>query len=139
MKKKLFFLLLAIIAFIIVDTLILDTLRGKNVDNAQIAMVLEEQCECSVIEPGISGNGFSLPDGIYGDFHNFNLSDCKITNFYEYVKNLNASLKYSIPNFKEADLIKLSFEIAPNDNRVVSIRNSELTIEINPEANPTKY
>jgi len=129
MKKKLFFLLLAIIAFIIVDTLIVDTLLGKNVDNAQIAMVLKDQCECSVIEKGLNGNGVSFPDGVYGDYHNFSLSDCKIIDFEEYVKELNSNLEYSIPNFQEADLVKLSFEITPNENRLVSIRNSELKIE----------
>ena len=129
MKKKLFFLLLAIIAFIIVDTLILDTIQGKNVDNAQIAMVLEDQCECSVITKGLNGNGVSFPDVVYGDYHNFYLSNCKITDFEEYVADLNKSLEYSIPNFKEADLVKLNFEIGPNENRIVSIRNSELTIE----------
>ena len=129
MKKKLFLLILAIIVFIIVDTLILDTLKGENVDNAQIAMVLENQCECSVIEKGLKGNGVSFPDGVYGDYHNFYLSNCKIINFEEYVADLNKSLEYSIPNFKEADLVKLSFEIAPNEDRIVSIRNSKLTIE----------
>lgn len=129
MKKKLFLLILAIIVFIIVDTLILDTLKGENVDNAQIAMVLENQCECSVFEKGLNGNGVSFPDGVYGDYHNFYLSNCKIINFEEYVADLNKSLEYSIPNFKEADLVKLSFEIAPNEDRIVSIRNSKLTIE----------
>ncbi|MFD0975363.1 hypothetical protein [Salinimicrobium gaetbulicola] len=129
MKKKLFLLLLAIIAFIIVDTLVVDTITGKNVDNAQIAMVLEDQCECKVIEKGLNGNGVSFPDGVYGDYHNFYLSNCKISNFEEYVADLYKSLEYSIPNFKEADLVKLSFEIAPNQNRIVSIRNSELIIE----------
>ena len=129
MKKKLFFLLLAIIAFIIVDTLILDTIQGKNVDNAQIAMVLEDQCECSVITKGLNGNGVSFPDAVYGDYHNFYLSNCRITDFEEYVEDLNKSLEYSISNFHEADLVKLSFEIAPNEDRIVSIRNSKLTIE----------
>lgn len=129
MKKKLFLLLLAIISFIIVDTLFVDTIQGKNIDNAQIAMVLEEQCECSVITKGLNGNGVSFPDGVYGDYHNFYLSNCKINNFEEYVEDLNKSLEYSIPNFKEADLVKLSFEIAPNQNKIVSIRNSELIIE----------
>ena len=129
MKKKLFFLLLAIIAFIIVDTLIVDSIQGKNVDNALIAMVLEDQCECSVIEKGLNGKGVSFPDGVYGDYHNFYLSNCKISNFEEYVEDLNKSLEYSIPNFKEADLVKLNFELSPNENRIVSIRNSELTIE----------
>ena len=129
MKKKLFFLILAIIAFILVDTLIVDTIQGENVDNALIAMVLEDQCECSVIEKGLNGKGVSFPDGVYGDYHNFYLSDCKISNFEEYVEDLNKSLEYSIPNFKEADLVKLSFEIGPKEDRIVSIRNSELTIE----------
>jgi len=129
MKKKIFLLLLAIIAFILVDTLVVDSFLGKNVDNAKIAMVLEDQCECKLVENGINGNGLSLPDGVYGDYHNFYLSDCKIPNFEEYVNNLNRNLEYSIPNFKEADLVKLSFQIAPNEDRIVSIRNSELKIE----------
>jgi len=85
MKKKIFLLMLAILTFIIVDTLVIDTILGKNVDNSQIALVLEDQCECSIIEKGLNGNGVSLPDGVYGDYHNFYLSDCKITNFEEYV------------------------------------------------------
>lgn len=129
MKKKLFLLLLAIIACIVVDNLIVDAFQGKNVDNAQIAMVLEDQCECKVIEKGLNGNGVSFPDGVYGDYHNFYLSNCEISNFEEYVANLNKSLEYSIPNFKEADLVKLSFQISPNEHRIVSIRNSELNIE----------
>lgn len=129
MKKKIFLLLLAIVAFIIVDTLIVDDVLGKNVDNSQIALVLEDQCECSVIEKGLNGNGVSLTDGVYGDYHNFYLSNCKITNFEKYVADLNKSMEYSIPNFKEADLVKLSFELAPNENRIVSIRNSKLSIE----------
>ena len=112
-----------------VDTVVIDAFLGNNVDNAKIAMALEEQCECSVIEKGINGNGVSLSDGVYGDYHNFYLSDCKIADFEEYVKELNSKLEYSIPNFKEADLVKLSFEVAPNEDRIVSIRNSELTIE----------
>ncbi|ALM09079.1 hypothetical protein SB49_15740 [Sediminicola sp. YIK13] len=129
MKKKLFILPLAIIAFIIIDTLILDTVQGKNVDNEQIAMVLEDQCECTVITKGLNGNGVSFPDAVYGDFHNFSLRNCKIANFEEYIAELNNSLENSIPNFHEADLVKLSFEIAPDEVRIVSIRNSRLKLE----------
>ena len=129
MRKKILSLLLAMNAFSLVDTIIIDAFSGKYVDNAQIAMFLEDQCECSVIKKGLHGNGVSFPDGVYGDYHNFYLSDCKIANFEEFIKELNKNLEYSIPNFKEADLVKLSFELAPNEDRIVSIRNSELTIE----------
>jgi hypothetical protein len=129
MKKKILLILLAIIAFVFVDTIVLDAFLDKNADNAQIEKVLAEQCECTIVEKGINGNGFSLPDGVYGDFHNFILSNCNFTDFDKYVEDLNKNLEYAIPNFEEADLVRLSFEIAPNEDRIVSFRNSELTIE----------
>ncbi len=129
MKKKILLMLLAIIAFILVDNIVLGAYLNKNVDNAQIEKVLGEQCECAIVEKGINGNGLSFPDGAYGDFHNFRLRSCKFTDFEKYVEDLNKNLEYAIPNFREADLVKLSFEIAPNEDRIVSIRNSKLTIE----------
>ena len=71
----------------------------------------------------------SFPDAVYGDYHKFRLSNCKFTDFEEYVENLNRKFETAIPNFEESDLVKLSFEIAPNKDRIVSIRNSELKIE----------
>jgi len=129
MKKKILLFLLAVIAFVLMDTLILDTYLNKNVNNAEIAKVLAAQCECTIVEKGIHGNGLSVKDGVYGDYHNFSLSNCNFKDFDSYLENLNKDLEYAIPNFKEADLVSLSFEIAPNEERIVSIRNSALRIE----------
>jgi len=129
MKKKILLLALAIIAFVIIDTLIIDGYSNKNVDNAQLVKVLTEQCDCSNLENGINGTGLSFPDAVYGDYHNFRLSNCEFTDFEKYVKDLNRKLETAIPNFQEADLVKLSFQIAPNEDRIVSIRNSEVTFE----------
>ncbi|CAM4280311.1 hypothetical protein [Gillisia limnaea] len=91
--------------------------------------MLREQCDHAIIKKGINGKGLSFPDRVYGDYHNFTLTNCKFTDFEEYVENLNKHLEYAIPNFQEADLVKLRFVISLNEDRIVSIRNSELTIE----------
>jgi len=84
MKKKILLLALAIIAFVLIDTLIIDGYSNKNVDNAQLAKVLTEQCDCSNVENGINGTGLSFPDAVYGDYHNFRLSNCEFTDLVEF-------------------------------------------------------
>jgi len=128
MKKKIFLTLLAIIVFILIDTVFFDTYLDKNVDNAQIEEAIKEHCDCEFIKNEISGQGISIADNVYGDYHTFRLVNCKFDNFEEYLENLNRKLKVAIPNFCEADLVKLNFEFAANENRIVNIRNCELKI-----------
>lgn len=129
MKNKIPLVIVVIIGYILIDTFVIDQYFNKNVENAQIEKVLEEQCECSLVVNEIHGTGISFQDKVYGDYHNFRLSDCKFINFEESVLDLNRKLETTIPNFEEADLVKLSFQISPTEVRIVSIRNSILSFE----------
>ncbi len=129
MKNKIPLGIVVIIGYILIDTFVVDEYFNKNVENAQIEKVLEEQCECSLVVNEIHGTGISFQDKVYGDYHTFRLSNCKFTNFEKSVLDLNKKLETAIPNFEEADLIKLSFQISPTELRIVSIRNSTLSFE----------
>ncbi len=127
MKKKIIYVGLAVVTFILLDTLIFDNIFGKNANTNNIAELLSEELHCKDINT-MSANGFLISKGIYGDSHFVTIQESDLTNITKKeATKIQEVFKQNLENFKEANYIELTFNDVKTRNNTIVFKKGVIT------------
>ena len=127
MKKRILYVSIAILAFIIVDTLVLDNLLDKNANTKEITTILTKEINAKDISV-TSANGLALKNGVYGDSHFININQSKFSKITkEEALIIQKLFNTQLNNFKEADFIELNFKNVNSKNNSIVFKRGQLT------------
>ena len=127
MKKKIIYVGLTFIAFILIDTLVMDNVLDENASTTEITNILTKELNYHNINT-ISTNGFLLSEGIYGDSHLISIEESNLASITKkeaiviqkvFTKHLN--------HFNEADYIELCFSNIKNKDNKIIFKRGKLT------------
>lgn len=126
MKKGILSVGLALLAFIIIDTLVLDNLLDKKAKTNEIKAILAKEINAKNIS-STSANGLTLKSRIYGDSHFIHIDKSKFSKITKkealFIQEL---FNNQLNNFKEADYIELNFDNINAKNQSIIFKKGKL-------------
>ena len=127
MKKKIIYVGLTFIAFILTDTLVMDNVLYENASTKEITNILTKELNYYNTKT-ISANGFLLSEGIYGDSHLISIEESNLASITkkEAIK-IQELFNKNLNHFKKADFIELTFNGINSENNKIIFKRGKLT------------